>query len=87
MKKMSVFILALILIVSLSACGRGNRNDETMPSADTSGTDMTILPDMNPTIDTNIPDPNVDTQMPIYTDGTDATENTAGRDSQRAGIS
>ena len=65
MKKICILALTLILTVSLAACGRGN---------DTPDTKMTILPDMNPTIDTNIPDPSVDTQMPIYTDGTDPSD-------------
>lgn len=74
MKKCSIFALAIILALSLAACGRSN---------DTQDTGMTILPNMNPTIDTNIPDPDVDTKMPIYTDGTDAsdwTNSTQGSD-------
>jgi hypothetical protein len=34
------------------------------------------MPDILPTMDTNIPDPDVDTQMPIYTEGTDSTAGT-----------
>ena len=63
MKKYSIFALAILLSLCLAACGRGN---------DTPDTGMTILPSMDPTIDTNIPDPDVDTKMPMYTDGTDA---------------
>ena len=37
---------------------------------------MTLLPSMDPTINTNIPDPDVDTKMPMYTDGTDAGDQT-----------
>lgn len=65
MKKFSIIAVVLIMALSLAACGRNNDN---APS-----TDMTILPDLNPTIDTNIPDPDVDSQMPIYTDGTDGS--------------
>lgn len=86
MKKMSVFILVLLFAVSLVACGRRNQNDASIPSADTSETEMTILPDMDPTIDTNIPDPNVDTKMPIYTDGTDPTDASSRSDNYATGI-
>lgn len=71
MKKFSILVLVLVLALSLCACG--GRNDtpaNTMPS-----TDISVIPDMNPTLDTNIPDPNVDTEMPLYTDNTDSTEN------------
>ena len=68
MKKIGVFMLTLAIAGSLCACGRKNN---TMPS-----TDMSILPDTMPTMGTNIPDPSVDTQMPIYTDGTDTTDTT-----------
>lgn len=74
MKRFAFFALVLVLALSLCACGR--RNDtpvNTMPS-----TDMSIIPDMDPTLDTNIPDPNVDTEMPLYTDNTNSTENTTG---------
>ena len=37
---------------------------------------LTILPDILPTLETNIPDPEVNTQMPIYTEGTDSTDST-----------
>lgn len=80
MKKCSIFVLLLILALSLCACGRNN--DTTVPSTNqvTPSSDMNILPDTMPTLETNIPDPNVDTQMPGYTDGTDMfddfTENT-----------
>ena len=60
MKKISIVTLAFILAASLAACGRRNNTPDTQ---------MTILP----TIETNIPDPDVDTKMPMYTDGTDET--------------
>jgi hypothetical protein len=63
MKKCSIIALVLLICLSLAACGR--RKDDT---------DMTILPSMDPTIGTNIPDPEIDTKLPIYTDGTDATD-------------
>lgn len=70
MKSFLSVILALVCALTLSACGCSNNMGETQ----TPGT--TLMPDILPTLDTNIPDPDVDTQMPIYTDGTDSTEET-----------
>lgn len=61
MKKICAFVLVSLFTLSLTACG--NRNDEP-------NNNDTILPTMDPTIATNIPDPDVDTKMPMYTDGT-----------------
>lgn len=80
MKKMCIFMLTLIMAVSLCACGR--KNNPT-PSTVMPSTDMTILPDTMPTMGTNIPDPSVDTQMPIYTEGTDTTVDTLPTDSAK----
>ena len=78
MKKISILLLALTVIVGLTACGRNNDTGAT------DRTDMTILPTAIPTIETNIPDPEVDTEMPIYTEGTGITmpsmEGTQGQD-------
>lgn len=63
MKKYMIAALTLILALSFTACGR--RNNQT-------DNNMTILPDPMPTLETNIPDPDVDTKMPVYTEGTDA---------------
>ena len=57
--------LILVLTLSLSACGMRDKS----PNNDT-----TILPSMDPTIGTNIPDPEVDTKMPMYTDSADLGE-------------
>lgn len=62
MKKCSILALTIILAMSLAACGGRN---------DTPDNGMTVLPSMDPTIATNIPDPDVDTKMPMYTDGAD----------------
>ena len=81
MKRMCVFMLTLIMAVSLCACGRKNN---PKPSTVIPSTDMTILPDTMPTIGTNIPDPSVDTQMLIYTEGTDTTADTLPTDSAKS---
>ena len=73
MKKISIYMLTLIMAVTLCACGR---KDNQAPSTIMPSTDMGILPDTMPTLDTNIPDPSVDTEMPIYTEGTDTTGST-----------
>lgn len=73
MKKISMIILALVMTFSLVACGRQNNNETSAPSTTASDRNPTIIPDMDPTIHTNIPDPDVDTSMPMYTDGTEGT--------------
>ena len=65
MKKYSLIAIGILLALNLTACGRRNQ----MPDPT-----MTILPSMDPTLDTNIPDPEIDTKMPIYTDGTDPSD-------------
>lgn len=70
MKAFISSILATIMALSLTACGcSSSMGDTQMPST-------TILPDILPTLDTNIPDPEVDTQMPIYTEETGITTET-----------
>ena len=75
MKRITIFFITALVAISLVACGRNNSTpaESTAPS-----TDMNILPDMDPTLDTNIPDPSVDTSMPMYTDGTENTTATDG---------
>lgn len=68
MKTLIALSIAAIFALALSACGCSN---STMGDTQTPGT--TILPDTLPTIGSNIPDPDVDTEMPIYTDGTEDT--------------
>ena len=68
--------LALVMMVTLAACGRRKNNETSAPTTNASDYNTTIIPDMDPTIDTNIPDPNVDTSMPMYTDGTEGTDGT-----------
>jgi len=65
MKKLSLVFLAIVLCFALVACGRRNKPAETtIPSKENStipGMDPTI---MDPTIHTNIPDPEIDNTMP-----------------------
>lgn len=79
MKRISIIVLTLLLTLSLAACGRRNDAGTNMPS-----TDATVLPDMDPSFETNIPDPSVDTSMPMYTDGTDSTHDTGTIDGTQA---
>ena len=88
MKKTLVLLLALGLAATLAACGRRkNENttpNTTMPTRATTAptTEVTILP----TLETNIPDPDVNSTMPDMTDGignTDATHSTGAARSMR----
>ncbi len=80
MKKFSIVILVLTVVLSLAACGCQNSNNATNTTGTQADTNMTILPDMDNTLGTNIPDPDVDTSMPIYTDGTGTTDDTGMTD-------
>lgn len=70
MKKTGIFAIALLLALSLAACGRKKDNKETTPTNDTKSTMPSVLDPtiMDPTLDTNIPDPSVDTSMPDLLD-------------------
>lgn len=70
MKKISIAVLAAILVLSMAACGRKQDNTPTTKPT-TQPTEMTILPNIDPTLDTNIPDPDINTEIPTYTDGAD----------------
>lgn len=65
MKASIILSLAVALALSLSACGRRNE-PATMPTADTVPYTDTTPTVTLPPLETNIPDPSVDTQMPIY---------------------
>ena len=78
MKKAIIFTLVLLLSFSLAACGRRDRTPDTEPRVTTSPL-PTIL---DPTFETNIPDPSVNSTMPSviphvsipdFTDGSDPT--------------
>lgn len=65
MKRTGIIMIAVVLALSLCACRRKDTTKPT-PTAPTQATPTqpattpTILPEMDPTLDTNIPDPNVD---------------------------
>ena len=83
MKKIFIIALVFVLAVALVACGR--RNDEpTTPATTQPSTGMDVIPDMEP-METNIPDPNVDSSMPMYTDGTTSTDMTGPSDTITSG--
>jgi len=71
MKSFISVILALICVLGLTACGCSNSM-----TGDTQTPGTTLIPNILPTLDTNIPDPEIDTQIPIYTEGTDSTAET-----------
>ena len=75
MKKLILAVLALVLSVSLAACGRNDDDMATTPPTTSPSTDMPIIPEMDPMPEANIPDPDVDTEMPLYNDGTDPANN------------
>ena len=71
MKKLCTIALVLVLIFALAACGRNKdeTNNTTLPT--TVPTTENILPQMDPTSATNIPDPDVNGAVPDGTDGMD----------------
>ena len=77
MKKISILLLSFLLAFGITACGRNNNDTDIVPTTILPETSMPLLPDMDPTLDTNIPDPSINTEMPTYTDGTDPSEEMA----------
>ena len=77
MKRHVLPAFILVTALSLTACRTATTPMDTQPSTNTqpttAATNPTILP--NPTIETNIPDPSVDTSMPIGEGITDNMEN------------
>ncbi len=74
MKKITIVLLIVVIALSICACGRSDRDETSIPTQPSNP--INIMPSMDPTIDTNIPDPDVNSTMPMYTDGTDATNST-----------
>ena len=74
MKKLCSIALAAILMLSLAACGR-NKTEDTVPTTTlpttVPTTERSILPEMDPTMDTNVPDADVEGAVPDGNDGMD----------------
>ena len=58
MKKIIMLLMAIVMVLSLAACGR--RKDTNKENPITTPTNDTILPETNPNTPQNIPDPEVD---------------------------
>lgn len=79
MKKISLILLATALIISLCACRFGGDSNPTQNTPTTQPTNPATMPDItdppftmpqiDPTIDTNIPDTNVDDDHMTDTNG------------------
>lgn len=75
MKKLSLIALMAILALSLAACGMNNADDTTVPTTlptTVPTTENSVLPEMDPTSATNVPDPDVEGAVPDGNDGMDA---------------
>ncbi len=83
MKKYFAIALLVLVAASFAACGCQRTMDESTGDTTTTApnAESNVLPDVIPTMDTNIPDPSVDTEMPIYTENTDNTDNTNNSES------
>ena len=68
MKKLFIASIVLILIFTFAACGRRQETESNTTSLPTT---MPYFPEMDPTLDTNIPDPHINTEIPTYTDPLD----------------
>ena len=78
MKKITVTVLAVLLTLCFTACGKTNDNSNT---ATTPTSETSVLPQIDPTMDTNIPDDSVNENS---TDTTDATDTTGSTDASTA---
>lgn len=77
MKKAMITVLLVLVAASFAACGcQMNSEGTSTPTNSTTASTAPIVPDIMPTMDTNIPDPSVDTEMPIYTEDSNATNGT-----------
>ena len=71
MKEISVIALVIVLTLSLGACGR-KKQEPTQTTRDTAPMTVPTMPDMT-TPTSNIPDPTVDSNSTMSTDGTGDT--------------
>ena len=85
MKKYGIFALTLALAMSMAACGCQKQPEPTAPTVNTTvpttlPETVPTVPETDPTLATNIPDPNVDdSTMPTLDtemNGADTTEDT-----------
>ena len=80
MKKLAVFSLILVLLLSFAACRNNKTPEATTPPVTTAPTTEpapTIIPTMPDVIEPNVPDENVDndTLQDMIPDATDVTNN------------
>ena len=83
MKKLSIFALIVVLAVAMAACGKKNDTGSQNTTVPTTGN--SILPEMDPTMDTNIPDDNVNGNSTDTTGTTNATENSGSSNGGNSG--
>lgn len=74
MKKIAAIALVLVLILTMAACGR-RRNNAAETTRDTMPITVPTMPDMTMP-SSNIPDPTVDSNSTMPTDGTNTTDTT-----------
>ena len=71
MKKFTIFALVMVLIFTFTACGKKTDiPNATTPTATQPVTEDMTIPTIDPTMGTNIPDPEVDSSMPDMIDPT-----------------
>ena len=78
MKKLGLIAIVFLFTVSLCACGRKEEPAPTNPELNTQPATVapTIMPEIDPTLDTNIPDPSVNgNSQGMGTDETDSSQN------------
>ena len=92
MKKITILVLSAILAISVSACGRKDTPTiPTTPSTAMPTTQATVPTTMPmPTLETNIPDSDINTEPQVTDDMTgpnmDTTEATDGMRSRSRGL-
>lgn len=83
MKKFSIFALVLVLALAMAACGKKDDTGSQNTTVPTTGN--SILPEMDPTMDTNIPDDNVNGNSTDTTGTTNTTENSGAANGSTSG--
>ena len=83
MKKLSIFALVLVLALAMAACGKKDDTGSQNTTVPTTGN--SILPEMDPTMDTNIPDDNVNGNSTDTTGTTNTTENSGAGNGSTSG--